>query len=102
MPIFAGSFASLVNKYIISNPKFDVCCTTVEPEELDSESDDTTKTKLSDTLNEASGTAQRLYPFHTLFTQLIVFIITHVINFMHACKLFGGEINTSTNSTAVR
>jgi len=33
VPIRAGLLVSLVNEYILSNPKFDACCTTAEPEE---------------------------------------------------------------------
>ncbi len=49
VPICAGLFVSLVNNYILSNPKLDACCTTVEPEVFDSDSDDTTRTELFDT-----------------------------------------------------
>ncbi len=69
--ICTGMFASLLNEYILSNPQPDACCTTVEPEKLDSESDskDTTTTEMSDTLSEASATiTARLpspHPSHT-------------------------------------
>ncbi len=60
----AGLFVSLVNKYILSNSKLDACCTTVEPEELDSDNDsnETTKTEMSDTLSKASATTTATLP----------------------------------------
>ncbi len=42
-PICAGLFVSLVDKYIMSNQKLDSRRRPVEPEEIDSESDDTMK-----------------------------------------------------------
>ncbi len=64
VPICAGLFVSLVNKYILSNPKLDTCCTTVQPEEPDSESDshESTKTELSDTLSKTSATTTASLP----------------------------------------
>ena len=64
VPICAGLFVSLVNKYILSNPKLDTCCTTVQPEEPDSESDsdETTKTEMSDTLSKTSATTTATLP----------------------------------------
>ncbi len=64
VPICAGLFICLVNKYILSSPKIDVCCTTVEPEEVDSDSDsnEATKTKMSDTLSKASATTTATLP----------------------------------------
>ena len=55
VPICAGLFVSLANKYVLSNPRLDMCCTTTHTEEADSESDSTastksTESKLSDTL----------------------------------------------------
>ena len=78
VPICAGLFISLVNKYIQSNPKLDACCTTVEPEELDSDSDDTTKTELSDTLSKASGTTAATLPIpHPIHTAHHIYYHTH-------------------------
>ena len=64
VPICAGLFVSLVNKYILSNPRLDTCCTTVQPEEADSESDsnETIKTELSDTLSKTSATTTATLP----------------------------------------
>ena len=64
VPICAGLFDSLVNKYILSNPRLDTCCTTVQPEEADSESDsnETIKTELSDTLSKTSATTTATLP----------------------------------------
>ena len=64
VPICAGLFVSLVNKYILSNPRLDTCCTTVQPEEADSESDshERTKTELSDTLSKTSATTTATLP----------------------------------------
>ena len=65
---------------ILSNPKLDACCTTVEPEELDSESDsnDTTKTDLSDTLSKASGTTTATLPIaHPIHTAHHIYYYTH-------------------------
>ena len=65
VPICAGLFVSLVNKYILSNPRLDTCCcTTVQPEEADSESDshESTKTELSDTLSKTSATTTATLP----------------------------------------
>ena len=67
--VCAGLFVSLVNRFISSNPRLD-SCTTVEPEELDSESDsnETIKTELSDSLSKASAmttaTAPAPHPIH--------------------------------------
>ncbi len=59
-----GLFASLVNKCILSDPKLDACCTTVEPEEFDSEGDsnETIKTEMSDMLSKASATTAAVLP----------------------------------------
>ncbi len=58
VPITVGLILSLINEYILNNPKFDTCCKPSEPVKLDSEidSNDITKTELSDTLSRASGT----------------------------------------------
>ena len=62
--ICAGLFVSLVNKYIHSNPKVDTCCATVQPEGTDSETDsnETTKTEMSDTLSKTSATTTATLP----------------------------------------
>ena len=64
VPICAGLFVSLVNKYILSNPRLDTCCTTVQPEEADSESDsnESTKTEMSDTLSKTSAKTTATLP----------------------------------------
>ena len=64
VPICAGLFVSLVNKYILSNPKLDTCCATVQPEEPDSESDsnETIKTEVSDTIRKTSATTTATLP----------------------------------------
>ncbi len=67
VPICAGLFVSLVNKYILSNPRLDMCCTTTHTEEADSESDSTesaksTESKISDTLNKISATTTATLP----------------------------------------
>ena len=64
VPICAGLFVSLVNKYILSHPRLDTCCTTVQQEEADSESDsnDTIKIELSDTLSKTSATTTATLP----------------------------------------
>ena len=80
VPICAGLFVSLVNKYILSNPRLDTCCTTVVPEELDSESDsnDSNKTELSDTLSKTSATTTATIPLvHPLHTTHHVFYLHH-------------------------
>ena len=78
VPICAGLFVSLVDKYILSNPKLDTCCTTVEPEEVESESDDTTKTEVSDTLSKSSGTTAAMLPIpHPIHTGHHAYYYTH-------------------------
>ena len=80
VPVCAGLFVSLVNKYIQSNPKLDACCTTVEPEELDNENDsnETTKTEMSDTLGKAPGTTTATLPIsHRIHTTHHIYYYTH-------------------------
>ena len=78
VPICAGLFVSLVNKYILSNPKLDACCTAVEPEEVESESDDTTKTEMSDALSKSSGTTAATQPIpHPIHTGHHAYYYTH-------------------------
>ena len=77
MPICAGLFVSLVNKYILSNPKLDTCCSTVQPEEPDSESDsnETIKTELSDTLSKTSATTTATLPLtHPIHAHHIYYV----------------------------
>ncbi len=77
MPICAGFFVSLVGKYMLSKPKLDSCCKTVEPEEDDSDgdSDDMAKTVWSDNLSKASGSTTAPlpipHPIHTHHYQYI-------------------------------
>ncbi len=65
---------------VLSNPNLDTCCATVEAEEFDSESDssDTRKTELSDTLSETSGTTTATLPIaHPIHTAHHVYYYTH-------------------------
>ena len=67
VPIAAGIIVSLINKYIING----TCCESAEPEEVDTESDsdDTTKTNLTDSASRTSAmiTTASLpsHPIHT-------------------------------------
>ena len=77
VPICAGLFVSLVNKYILSNPRLDTCCTTVRPEEADSESDsnESAKTELSDTLSKTSATTTATLPLaHPIHAHHIYYV----------------------------
>ena len=66
VPICAGLFVSLVNKYVLSNPRLDACCTTDVSEDPGSESEDdsldSTKTELSDTLSKTSAMTTATQP----------------------------------------
>ncbi len=62
VPVCAGLFVSLVNKYILNNPKLDACCSTVETPEVDTDSDDSVESKLSETLRQANGTTTATMP----------------------------------------
>ena len=66
VPICAGLFVSLVNKYALSNPRLDACCTTDVSEELESDSEDgshdSIKTELSDTLSKTSAMTTATLP----------------------------------------
>ena len=66
VPICAGMCVSLVNKYILSDPRLDACCTTDVSEELESESEDdsldSTKTELSETLCKPSAMTTATLP----------------------------------------
>ena len=55
-------YVSLVSKYILNNPKLDACCSTVERSEVDTDSDDSVESKLSETLSKASGTTTATLP----------------------------------------
>ena len=55
VPIAAGIVVSLVNKYILNNPNVDACCRPATEEEPDCESEDTSKTEMSDALSRASA-----------------------------------------------
>ena len=80
VPITAGLIISLINKYILNNPRFDACRKAVEPEDVDSESDsnDSTKTELSDTLSKSSGTTTATLPIsHPIHTTHHVYYYTH-------------------------
>ena len=69
VPLCAGLFVSLVNKYILNTPKIDACCSTVETPEVDTDSDDSAESKLSETLSKASGaTTATLPPPHPMHT----------------------------------
>ena len=59
VPISAGIIVSLINKYIING----ACCEPAPPEEIDSEndSDDTTKTELTD-----SASRTPVHPIHAV------------------------------------
>ena len=81
VPICAGLFVSLVNKYILSNPMLDTCCcTTIQPEEADSESDSiesvkSTDSKLSDTLSKSSATTTATLPLaHPIHAHHIYYV----------------------------
>ena len=81
VPICAGLFVSLVNKYILSNPRLDTCCcTTPHPEEADSESDSiesvkSTDSKLSDTLSKSSATTTATLPLaHPIHAHHIYYV----------------------------
>ena len=62
VPIASGLFVSLVNKYILNNPKLDACCTVIETEVEEIESDDSMKTEASDTLSGNSGNTTATLP----------------------------------------
>ena len=67
VPITAGIVVSLINKYIING----ACCEPAEPEEVDteSESDDTSKTELTDSVSRTSAittASLTVHPIHTI------------------------------------
>ncbi len=49
-------------EYIWSSPKLDSCCRTAEPEQIESDSDDTTKTEITDSLSKASANTTATLP----------------------------------------
>ncbi len=88
--VCAGLFVSLVKKYMLNNPKLDSCCQTAAPEEIDNETDDTTKYTISDTLSKASAiTTATLPPPHPTHTH-------HVYDVHHKIYVLPYRVNTST------
>ena len=80
VPIAAGLIIILGNKYILNNPRLDTCCKTVEPEDANSESDsnDSAKTELSDTLSKSSGATPETLPIsHPVHTTHHVYYYTN-------------------------
>ena len=75
VPITAGIIVSLINKYIING----ACCEPAEPEEVDteSESDDTTKTNLTDSVSRTSAITTASLPSHPIHTPHHVYYYTH-------------------------
>ena len=76
VPITAGIIVSLINKYIING----ACCEPAPPEEIDSESesDDTTKTELTDSVSRTSAITTASLPVHPVHT-----IPHHVYYYTH-------------------
>ena len=72
VPITAGIIVSLINKYIING----TCCESVEPEEVDteSESDDT---KMTDSVSRTSAITTASLPEHPIHTPHHVYYYTH-------------------------
>ena len=72
VPIAAGIIVSLINKYIING----TCCESVEPEEVDteSESDDT---KMTDSVSRTSAITTASLPEHPIHTPHHVYYYTH-------------------------
>ena len=66
VPISAGIIVSLINKYIING----ACCEPAPPEVIDSESDsdDTTKTELTDSVSRTSAITTASLPVHPIHT----------------------------------
>ena len=65
VPITAGIIVSLINKYIINGS----CCEYVEPEEVDTESEDsadTAKTNLTDNVSRTSAITTASLPSHPI------------------------------------
>ena len=76
VPISAGIIVSLINKYIING----ACCEPAPPEVIDSESDsdDTTKTELTDSVSRTSAITTASLPVHPIHT-----IPHHVYYYVH-------------------
>ena len=66
---------SLINKYIING----VCCEPAAPEEVDteSESNDTTKTELTDSASRTSAITTASLPTHPIHTPHHVYYYVH-------------------------
>ncbi len=66
VPITAGIVVSLMNKDIING----ICCEPVAPEEVDtdSESGDTSKTELTDSISRTSAITTASLPSHLIHT----------------------------------
>ena len=75
VPITAGIVVSLINKYIING----ACCEVTKPEEVDSESesDDTTKTELTDSISRTSAITTASLPSHPIHTPHHVYYYVH-------------------------
>ena len=75
VPITAGIVVSLINKYIING----ACCEPSAPEEVDSESesDDTTKTELTDSISRTSAITTASLLSHPMHTPHHVYYYTH-------------------------
>ena len=80
VPIAAGIIVSLINKYIINGERFNICGSPASPEEADSESesDDTTKTELTDSVSRTSAITTASLPVHPVHT-----IPHHVYYYTH-------------------
>ena len=64
VPVAAGIFVSLLNKYILNNPSIETRCQP-ETEEVDVESDISNKTDMTDSMSRVSGiTTSTLTPPH--------------------------------------
>ena len=59
VPIAAGIIVSLINKYIING----TCCESAEPEEVDTESDDT---DITDSISRTSAITTASLPSHPI------------------------------------
>ena len=75
VPITAGIVVSLINKYIING----ACFEPAEPEEVDteSESDDASKTELTDSVSRTSAITSASLPSHPIHTPHHVYYYTH-------------------------
>ena len=75
VPITAGIIVSLINKYIING----ACCEPAAVEEVDSESesDDTTKTELTDSISRTSAITTASLPSHPMHAPHHIYYYTH-------------------------